>query len=224
MDRLGFLRRSLWSVSCLCLLSLFCVIGCVSTSQYKTLESEYGALQEENQQLKAELDEQKGLRAKAIEAKEMQEQTMQEMIAELQEEIDAKLIRIQMLENCLTVELVEKLLFESASAKVSREGRKLLARIAPILKNAGDQEIRIVGHTDELPPSAKTKEKYPSNWELSTARATSVIRILQWGYGIDPNRLVAEGVAHYRPLKMENDQGVRTKKRTVEILLKPVAQ
>ena len=154
----------------------------------------------------------------------MQEQTMQEMIAELQEEIDAKLIRIQMLENCLTVELVEKLLFESASAKVSREGRKLLARIAPILKNAGDQEIRIVGHTDELPPSAKTKKKYPSNWELSTARATSVIRILQWGYGIDPNRLVAEGVAHYRPLKMENDQGVRTKNRTVEILLKPVAQ
>ncbi|MFH1674727.1 MAG: OmpA family protein [Pseudomonadota bacterium] len=196
----------------------------MSTSQYKTLESEYGALQKENQQLKADLDEQKGLRAKAIEAKEMQEQTMQEMIAELQEEIDAKLIRIQMLENCLTVELVEKLLFESASAKVSREGRKLLARIAPILKNAGDQEIRIVGHTDELPPSAKTKKKYPSNWELSTARATSVIRILQWGYGIDPNRLVAEGVAHYRPLKMENDQGVRTKNRTVEILLKPVAQ
>jgi chemotaxis protein MotB len=224
MDRLGFLRRSIWSVFCLFLLSLFCAIGCVSTSQYKTLESEYGALQKENQQLKAELDEQKGLRAKAIEAKEMQEQTMQEMIAELQEEIDAKLIRIQMLENCLTVELVEKLLFESASAKVSREGRKLLARIAPILKNAGDQEIRIVGHTDELPPSAKTKKKYPSNWELSTARATSVIRILQWGYGIDPNRLVAEGVAHYRPLKMENDQGVRTKNRTVEILLKPVAQ
>jgi chemotaxis protein MotB len=193
-------------------------------SEYGALESEYGALQEENRQLKEDLDEQKSWHEQEIEAKEVQEQAMQEMIAELQEEIDANMVRIQMLENCLKVELVEKLLFESASAKVSRDGRKILARIAPILKRAGDQEIHIVGHADDLPPSARTKEKFPSNWELSTARATSVIQVLQWGYGIDPQRLVAEGVAHYRPLNMGKDKEVRANNRAVEILLKPVSR
>jgi chemotaxis protein MotB len=222
MDRLEFLRIRSPYVFFLLFLFLFSVTGCVSTSRYQALESEYGTLQEENQQLKADLDEQKRWHEKEIEAKEVQQQAMQEMIAELKEEIDGKLVRIQMLENYLKVEVVEKLLFESASAKVSREGRKLLARIAPILKRAGGQEIHVVGHTDDLPPSARTKEKYPSNWELSTARATNVVQILQWGYGIDPHRLVAEGMAHYRPLNMEKDPGVRARNRAVEILLKPV--
>ena len=202
MDRLEFLRIRSPYVFFLLFLFVFSVTGCVSTSRYQALESEYGTLQEENQQLKTELDEQKSWHEQEIEAKEIQEQALQEMIAELQEEIDAKLVRIQMMENYLKVELVEKLLFESASAK----------------------EIHVVGHTDELPPSARTKEKYPSNWELSTARATNVVQILQWGYGIDPHRLVAEGMAHYRPLNMGKDQGVRARNRAVEILLKPVRQ
>jgi chemotaxis protein MotB len=205
-------------------LFLFSATGCVSTSRYNALESEYGTLQEENRKLKEDLDEQKKWHEQELEAKEVQKQAMQEMIAELQEEIDANMVRIQMLENYLQVELVEKLLFESASAKVSRDGRKILARIAPILKRAGNQEIHIVGHADDLPPSVRTKEKFPSNWELSTARATNVIQILQWGYGIDPHRLVGEGVAHYRPLKMGKDQEVRERNRAVEILLKPVRQ
>jgi chemotaxis protein MotB len=219
-----FLRIRSAYIFCLLFLFLFSATGCVSTSQYKALESEYATLQEENQQLKEDLDDQKRLHEQEVEAKEVQEQAMQEMIAELQEEIDAKLVRIQMLENYLKVELVEKLLFESASSKVSREGRKILARIAPILERAGDQEIHIVGHADDLPPGARTKEKFPSNWELSTARATNVIQILQWGYGIDPHRLIAEGVAHYRPLNMGKDQEVRARNRAAEILLVPVRQ
>ena len=224
MNKMESLRIRSPYVIFLLFLFLFSAVGCVSTSRYNALESEYGTLQEENRQLRGDLDEQKSWHEQEIEAKEVQEQAMQEMIAELQEEIDAKMVRIQMLENYLKVELVEKLLFESALAKVSSDGRKMLARIAPILKRAGNQEIHIVGHADDLPPSARTKEKFPSNWELSTARATNVIQILQWGYGIDPHRLIAEGVAHYRPLNMGKDQEVRASNRAVEILIKPVRQ
>lgn len=223
MYKLVSVRKSTRYIFC-SLLFLFLAAGCVSTSTYKTLESEYSTLQKENQQLKAKANDQKRFHKKAIKRTETQKEALEEMIAEFEKEIDAQAVRIQMLEKGLKVELVERLLFESGSAKVTREGRKILARIAPILKNSGDQEICIIGHADELPPGAKTRAKYRSNWELSTARATNVIRILQWGHGIDPHRLVAEGVAHYRPLKIENDQEIPTTNRAVEILLTPATQ
>jgi chemotaxis protein MotB len=204
---------------------LFFASGCVSSSQYKTLEGQHEMLQQgslellaSNLKLNQELTQAKDQNQKLAQQKMEQEQTMNQMVDNLKTEVANKTVQINMIEETSKVQIMERLLFNSGSAKVNGKGRKLLARIAPTLKEAANQEICVVGHADQLPPGKKLAAKYPSNWELSTARATAIIQILQWGYKIDPKRLVAEGVAHYRPLVMETKKN-RATNRVVEIIL-----
>jgi chemotaxis protein MotB len=199
--------------------------GCVSSSKYKDLETQYTMLQEENRTVKArnmslneELTQVKDQNTKLANLKKEQEVRMNQMMDDLKTEVANKSVQISMFEETLKVKVIEKLFFSSGSAVVSLEGRKILARIAPTLKGAQDQEIRIIGHADQLPPGDKLSDIYPSNWELSTARATAIAQILQWGYGIDPKRIVAQGVAHYRPAVMETNLN-RATNRFVEITL-----
>lgn len=188
-------------------------------------------LQEVNQQLQTEVDELQKEKIEQLSQTESQIEVSQTMMAdfkeesqstidELKEEIDAKTDLITVLEKTQKAKLVDKIFFESASAEVTKEGRKILFRIAPILKEAKDKEIHIVGHCDRLPPGASISKQYPSNWELSTARATAISQILQWGYGIDAGRIVAVGVAHYRPIYTESEK-ISAKNRVVEIFLAP---
>ncbi len=202
--------------------------GCVGTTTHQALQKECAVVKEENEQLQMRLTQleysassQKESYAEAMARKEEQERAKQDMIEELKEEISAKEVEIKTLEGAVRVKLVERLFFDSGSATVKKKGREILARIAPILKRSESHTIRITGHADELPPGTKLRKRYPSNWELSVARATSVIQVLQWGYGVDPKRMVAEGVAHYRPLPVKNGEDVRAINRTVEIMLVP---
>lgn len=202
--------------------------GCVSTSKYKTLriqrdalQKETDQLQEDNLELKAEVHKLNYNESELSKQSETRKQVMSAIIDELKEELQNKTAQVNLLEDTLKIRLLSKLFFKSGSADVNHEGRKLLARIVPALKDADGLEIRIVGHCDVRPPNAELAEKYPSNWELSTARATSIIRILQWGYGIDPKRMAAVGVAHYRPVKIINKDDVLMSNRFVEIVLAP---
>ncbi len=229
-------------------LMLIFISGCVNQSKYLALQHQYADLKQknssmldENNKLKNEMDwlESKSIslskkinelqgdlntlsitNQELIAQKEKHQQELQRLREEFNSAISSKEAKIILLENSLKVEMVEKVLFEQGSATVTKEGKKILSRIAPILKNGQNQRIRVIGHADELPPSKNIANKYPSNWELSTARATAVIRILQWGYGIDPKRLVAEGMAHYRMKEPGLDEKKGPKqKRAVEIVL-----
>lgn len=225
-------------------LSLLVLSGCVSTSKYQALQTEYDSLQtdrdalqtdhdalnKEKNELQTEVDELQKENIELTSQNESQIEVSQTMIAdfkeesqttidELKEEIDANTDQISVLEEKLKANLLDKIIFESGSAKVTKEGRKILFRIAPILKVAEDKEIHIVGHCDRLPPGAELSKKYRTNWELSTARATAIAQILQWGYGIDPGRIVAVGVAHYRPIYTESEKKISPKNRAIEIFL-----
>ena len=225
-------------------LSLLVLSGCVSTSKYQALQTEYDSLQtdrdalqtdhdalnKEKNELQTEVDELQKENIELTSQNESQIEVSQTMIAdfkeesqttieELKEEIDANTDQISALEEKLKANLVDTIIFKSGSAKVTKEGRKILFRIAPILKVAEDKEIHIVGHCDRLPPGAELSKKYRTNWELSTARATAIAQILQWGYGIDPGRIVAVGVAHYRPIYTESEKKISPKNRAIEIFL-----
>ena len=225
-------------------LSLLVLSGCVSTSKYQALQTEHDSLQtdrdalqtdhdalnKEKNELQTEVDELQKENIELTSQNESQIEVSQTMIAdfkeesqttidELKEEIDANTDQISVLEEKLKANLLDKIIFESGSAKVTKEGRKILFRIAPILKVAEDKEIHIVGHCDRLPPGAELSKKYRTNWELSTARATAIAQILQWGYGIDPGRIVAVGVAHYRPIYTESEKKISPKNRAIEIFL-----
>lgn len=206
-------------------LLIFSITGCVSSEKYESLESQYNLCQKNLNQVKEKADnlvqENDNLlqeKESLLQEKSELEQVKKQIVEDLESEISEKSVRIQILEDNLRVTAVEKLFFESGSADVKKQGKAILDKIAQTLKNAQNMEIHIIGHADELPPGKEVSKKYPSNWELSVNRATAIIQVLQWGYGIDPKRMVAQGVAHYRPLVMETDKN-RAMNRAVEISL-----
>jgi chemotaxis protein MotB len=108
-------------------------------------------------------------------------------------------------------------LFDSGSATLKPEGIKVVKKLAETLKDYPDTVIHSEGHTDNKPISTG---RFPSNWELSTARATAVIRTLQ-NQGISPERLIAIGYGDTRPAVPNADAESRSKNRRVEIIVVP---
>jgi len=110
------------------------------------------------------------------------------------------------------IRMSSPVLFDLASAELKPEGRAILAKVAGTLRPTGDN-IRVEGHTDNVPIHTA---KFPSNWELSTARALSVLKFLN-ANGIAPTRLSAVGYGEFRPLVDNNTQAHRDVNRRVEI-------
>jgi chemotaxis protein MotB len=139
----------------------------------------------------------------------------------LKAEIAAGEVTISSLKGKLTVNLVDRILFDSGSAEVKPAGRKVLARVGAVLNQVLDKDIRIEGHTDDVPISADLRSRYASNWELSTARATSVARYLEDQAKVDPRRLVAAGLGQWRPVADNAKPETRALNRRIEIILAP---
>ncbi len=116
--------------------------------------------------------------------------------------------------------LDDQLLFSSGKAALTAEGKKLLGQVAAIIGPL-DRNIRVEGHTDNVPISTG---RYPSNWELSIARAIAVVNQLIQPGGIEPQRLSAAGYADSKPRAANDTPANRSKNRRVEIILGPETQ
>jgi chemotaxis protein MotB len=146
----------------------------------------------------------------------------EELVKELQTEIDNKEIQITQLADRLSVSMVDKILFPSGEAEITPAGLKVLERVGNIIKNVQDKIIRIEGHTDNVPIHPRLQKQFPTNWELSTARATNVLRFLQEKVGMDPIRLQAVGLSEYHPLATNETAAGRSQNRRIEIALLPM--
>lgn len=111
--------------------------------------------------------------------------------------------------------VTDQLLFQSGSAEIQPEGADILAQVAAAVRGLPNQ-IAIEGHTDPAPIATA---QFPSNWELSTARASSVLRFLVDVAGLDPGRLTASGYADTRPIADNATPEGRAKNRRVEIVV-----
>jgi chemotaxis protein MotB len=147
--------------------------------------------------------------------------TYDSLVSELKQEIKQGEVQITQLKDKLTVNMVEKILFDSGSAVIKKNGTRVLDRVAEILKGLSGQQIKVEGHTDNVPIGPGLAEKFPTNWELSTARATTVVRYLQ-GRGVSPTVLSAEGYADYRPVSPNDTDEGKAKNRRIEIVLIPL--
>ena len=145
--------------------------------------------------------------------------TYAELVTNLEQEILNGEVKISELEGKLTVNVVDKILFDSGKADLKQAGIKVLTRIGDILKTAADKNIQIEGHTDNIPISPTLKDLYPSNWELSTARATTVLHFLQNKVGISGKRLSAVGYGQYQPVASNNTAKGRSQNRRIQIVL-----
>lgn len=121
----------------------------------------------------------------------------------------------------LTVRIADRLLFESGQSQVKPAGLKFLKLAADVIKTVTDKQVRIEGHTDNVPIGEKLREKFPTNWELSTARATSVVRYLIEEGGVDRSLLSAVGYAGTRPVAGNDTEEGRKANRRIEIILYP---
>jgi len=147
--------------------------------------------------------------------------TYDQLVGALEQEIKRGELTISNLEGQLSVNLLNKILFDSGETSVKPEGKKVLKSLGDVLNKFPDKALQIEGHTDNVQISSKLKEKYPTNWELSTARATSVVHFLQDAVGLPGDRLVASGYSQYRPVADNGTPEGRAQNRRIQILLVP---
>ena len=148
--------------------------------------------------------------------------TYDQLVGNLKDQINAGQIQITQLAGRLSVNMVDKILFNSGEANVKPEGEKVLLQVGAALKNVQDKAIRVEGHTDNVPIAGSLKDRFASNWELSTARATAVVRYLQDKSGIAPDHLIAAGYGEFRPVAPNATPEGRAQNRRIEIALVPV--
>ncbi len=116
------------------------------------------------------------------------------------------------------ITISDKLLFTSGSSNISAKAKGLLAKVAAVIKEKPEMEVMVEGYTDNVPiKTARTKD----NWDLSTQRANSVIRVLQNDYKIDPKRLISAGRSEYLPLASNDTAEGRSRNRRTRFVILP---
>lgn len=147
--------------------------------------------------------------------------TYESLEEKLQAEIKKGDIRLSHSEGRIKVDLVDKVLFDSGQAELSERGVEVLSRVANVLAQVDDKKIQVSGHTDTAPITKELKERFPTNWELSAARAVNVVRFLSEKGNVSPKRLVAAGHGPFEPVASNATPAGRSQNRRIEILLIP---
>ncbi|MBU1185120.1 MAG: OmpA family protein [Proteobacteria bacterium] len=146
--------------------------------------------------------------------------TYEDLLNEMTEEVEQGQITITELKGKLTVDVLDKILFDSGRAEVKPEGLEVLKRVVEILKTVTDKIIRVEGHTDNVPIGGILAKRYPTNWELSAARAINITRYLE-KEGLDPALLSAAAFGEYQPVADNETPEGRAKNRRIAIILLP---
>ena len=171
------------------------------------------------------LAKQKALEQK-VESTEAELQKLKATADSLQEKLKAEIkqgdIKLSQTGDRIQVDLVDKVLFDSGEAALSKRGEEVLGRVAQVLKTIEDRQIQVSGHTDDSPITKEDlKKQFPTNWELSVARAVNVVRYLTETGGVPAKHLLAAGYGQYRPVAANANPKGRAANRRIEILLTP---
>jgi chemotaxis protein MotB len=162
---------------------------------------------------KAKIEQLKDELARLQEARSM-------LDSRLKSEIASDQVSLAMDERGIVITFVAEVLFDSGKADLKPDGKNMLKKVASVIREeAVDNEIGVEGHTDNVPIK---HSGWKSNWELSTARATSVLHYLVNDCGLKPNNLSATGYGEYRPVVSNNTKEGRQANRRVEIIIKPM--
>jgi len=132
--------------------------------------------------------------------------------------LDDEDIEISVEKGVVFISISDKLLFSSGSYNVTSAAKNVLGKVAQVVNNKPDFEFMVEGHTDNVPYRSGV---LLDNWDLSVKRATSVVRILQNDYKVDPARMTAAGRSHYIPLVSNDTRENRAKNRRTRIVVLP---
>jgi chemotaxis protein MotB len=183
-------------------------------------EQGLAAARKREEALGGELEQAQSRLRQLIEAEEKDAQELNKLKTEFREGLKEQIATGKVLVNeekrGLMIALVGVAPLRSEGIIVRPEDKPILHKVASILKKYGDREVLIEGHTDDEPIASA---QFSSNWELSTARATTILRYLEEKEGISPERLSAAGYGEYRPLASNATREGREKNRRVEIVI-----
>jgi chemotaxis protein MotB len=127
-------------------------------------------------------------------------------------------VEVKVDKTVVMINLSDKMLFTTGSAKISPKANAILEKIAQIVKSRPELEVMVEGYTDNV---AINTECITDNWDLSVKRATSVVRVMQQTFNIDPNKLIAAGRGEFNALTSNSTAEGRTTNRRTRIILMP---
>ncbi len=151
--------------------------------------------------------------------KEIVVHTHQSLEDEMRNALESKDVTISQLQGKLTVNILDRVLFDSGEAELKPAGAAVLRKVAAVLAQHPDLKVHVIGHTDNVPIKATARSRFPSNWELSTARSTAAVRFLTELAGVDPRRLGAVGYGEFRPVADNATLEGRARNRRIAITI-----
>jgi len=183
----------------------------------KRSEERYTALQQDLTKITGELQQ-------TVAEKEKIESDLKGLQGELSKTLEPEIqegnVRIRRRGQDLVLDMADQILFDTAQAEVNERGKKVLGQVAQSVRELRTYTLQVTGHTDGTRVvSPETQERFPTNWELSTARATHVVRFLHERGKIPGERLGAAGFAEFRPAASNATEEGRQKNRRIEVLL-----
>ena len=188
------------------------------TLEEQELAARLAEEQSQRARLEAEIAEQRRRHEQELRASR---ESHHQLVADLQTEIARKDIAIHEFADQLSITIVDRVLFPSGQATLSPEGMKVLKKVGQVLARGADRRIQIEGHTDNQDIGPELQKRFASNWELSTARATEVVRYLLAQTQLPAARLLAVGRADTAPVASNTTEGGRQQNRRIEIILLP---
>ncbi|MEN8302858.1 MAG: OmpA family protein [Campylobacterota bacterium] len=195
--------------------------------QISQTNSELSQLEENKLALQKELEASQAL----LNSSEAQLETMRQIeaetkkrneiyarfVEELQKMIDGGQLTVSIEKGRIVINLPDNVLFATGHSSVNPEGKDALKQIAAVLKEFSDRSFQVEGHTDNVPMKSA---RYPSNWELSTARAMSVVHLMI-AEGVDAKNISAAGFGEFQPRADNEEKEGRALNRRIEIIMLP---
>lgn len=228
------------------LLVLLGLSGCVKRSDYDKKVQEAEAARQEAEAAKAKLaddeqqigqlksslgiaqsqamsDDQKAQledAKRAVQEAQERGKLLTDLEAKFKRMIDAGNLKVTTRHGRVVLQLHNDVLFDKGTADVNAAGKQAIGQVAATLRSVNGRRFQVAGHTDNAPITAETKKAYPTNWELSTARAISVVNLLV-SEGVDPSELSAAGYGPYDPIASNATLEGQAKNRRIEITVVP---
>lgn len=150
-------------------------------------------------------------------AAEERTRTYRGLVSRLRAMIDSGQLNVKIRKGRMIVQMNDKILFDPGQTELKGEGKQALTALAGVLRDIGEREFLVAGHTDNVPIHTR---RFRSNWELSAARAVEVVKFLQ-AESVDPRQLVAAGYSEFDPVGDNADEEGRRSNRRIEIVLMP---
>jgi chemotaxis protein MotB len=153
--------------------------------------------------------------------KELATKTSKSLEDEMRADLESKDVTISKLQGKLTVNIVDRVMFDSGEAILKPDGEVVMRKIAAILQEHPQLAIHVIGHTDNIPIRPNAQSRFASNWELSAARALAAVHFLTEKAGVDPRRVGAVGYGEFRPVADNSTPEGRAKNRRIAITILP---